>query len=252
MNNSLEYACRYITSYWSFFYFLRPLVLLTIIYCLYHIVKSPNKNRLRQLCIIYLACAGFIFSYIEPCTLVRMLYLQKISYRSMSMFFEYTTSIFQVVEFYIFYSIINLSINDLKLRMLRNFGTSILILLLPIIFHSIHNSKTFQSILFNGEFFAGISNALLLPGFVVFVNRCYKQSIHSTYTMPTILSVFCYVITSLLIYPCTSFLFRDYKNLSFLLYCYHYVVMAIVVLTMKYNVTKIKEGPNKLMTFNIN
>jgi hypothetical protein len=237
----------------SFTYYIDILLYVIVLYCLISIAWSRKNTSLKRYCMVYIFSIGLLFFSVD------FLFSFKIYLRAFSgnekhlTISELLNMVFGFVETFIFYKILNYNIKSKLLERLSVASLSLLTIVAIWLIPSVIHEKKYTGILSQADLYATTSYALLTIGLTAYHYESFKLNINWTYTTPLIFAMFCYVLISLLLFPCYSFLVQHFIDSSIprIFRIYHISLICGVCLCMNFTITKREEKANEFITFEI-
>ncbi|RYE53039.1 MAG: hypothetical protein EOP48_15215 [Sphingobacteriales bacterium] len=243
---------RTILKVWGESYYTKPLLEIVALYCLFSIVKRKKKDEDFSLPAAVFCCAiVFLFVTIDISYGIVKAYKTKIHFHQFVQFVEFLNGMFGFIELYTIFRIVNYGSISKKLE---NWGKVLFGMILLkecalrlVIFHY----RDVDSIQGLDELSAGISYALFTLYFTYYYFTLYKKNIMSTFVAPSAYMMFCYVVLSLLSFPCSQYFVMQKSNVGFAIYAYHSVLAAMTCLVLRYNVVKHQSNKLNFLEFHI-
>jgi hypothetical protein len=234
---------------WGQSWFLKPLLEATGIFCLVLIIRSQNNSELKRLSKSYISAVLALFMLTD---LSFLLYYpsHKIEYTQYLRSSELVNLIFALFELSIICSIFNLDLKSKLLRKIKLFSV-VIATITNCFFSLVVISKDTYEIRIFGEIQTFLCFALLTINSLAYFYVLVKRNIYRTYAMPTNMILFCYIILSLLIFPCASYLSISHIKLGYWIGNYHMFLLILIFVVMTFNIRVYKKVSLDYIEFQI-
>lgn len=238
---------------WSESYFTKPLLEIVSFYCLLCISKARRNIELKKMAKVFCFSIFLLFTTLDLSYGIYFLIKPKYNFEQFVQYNEILNGLFTFIEFYTIYKVINFGLRNRRLK-LGGIALGLILVLKEALFR--FNIISFQngnmdSIQFYDELSSGISYALFTLYFTLYYIVLYKQNIMSTFVTPTGYMIFCYVVLSLLFFPCSYYLIMQKNSVGYVVYAYHSLLASGICLMFRYNVLKHKSEEVNYLKFDI-
>ncbi|RYY45723.1 MAG: hypothetical protein EOO06_15960 [Chitinophagaceae bacterium] len=166
-------------------------------------------------------------------------YHQHLTYLSYMKIYEIYNSSFTYVEFIVIGSLTRYDLNDITLKKYRFWLAFFMLCSNTILCLSIMFLDAANDVHTFGELASGLSYAALTVYMTMYYIILYRNNIMSTFATPTVYAFFCYVVLSLLFFPCSAYLHAENRvNFSIYLNYYHCILIIICSIVLIYNIRR--------------